>query len=67
MDGGRAVADVADERGAPVEGGEDRAVLLGHDALQVSERLVVGVGEQIDDLELFNPDRFVDALFDEAG
>ncbi len=23
----------------------------------------VGVGEQIDDLELFNPDRFVDALF----
>ena len=26
----------------------------------------VGVGEQIDDLELFNPDRFVDALFDEA-
>jgi fused signal recognition particle receptor len=27
----------------------------------------VGVGEQIDDLELFNPERFVDALFDEAG
>ena len=27
----------------------------------------VGVGEQIDDLELFNPDSFVDALFDEAG
>jgi fused signal recognition particle receptor len=26
----------------------------------------VGVGEQIDDLELFNPDHFVDALFDEA-
>ena len=26
----------------------------------------VGVGEQIDDLELFNPDRFVDALFDDA-
>ena len=26
----------------------------------------VGVGEQIDDLELFNPDSFVDALFDEA-
>lgn len=26
----------------------------------------VGVGEQIDDLELFNPDRFVDALFDEG-
>ncbi|MBS0201712.1 MAG: signal recognition particle-docking protein FtsY [Planctomycetes bacterium] len=27
----------------------------------------VGVGEQVDDLELFNPDSFVDALFDEAG
>ena len=27
----------------------------------------IGVGEQIDDLELFNPDNFVDALFDEAG
>lgn len=26
----------------------------------------VGVGEQIDDLELFNPDNFVDALFDES-
>ena len=26
----------------------------------------VGVGEQIDDLQLFNPDLFVDALFDEA-
>lgn len=26
----------------------------------------VGVGEKIDDLELFNPDRFVDALFDGA-
>ena len=26
----------------------------------------VGVGEQIDDLELFNPDSFVDALFDEG-
>jgi fused signal recognition particle receptor len=26
----------------------------------------VGVGEQIDDLELFDPDNFVDALFDEA-
>jgi len=26
----------------------------------------VGVGEQIDDLELFEPDRFVDALFDES-
>ncbi len=26
----------------------------------------VGVGEQIDDLELFDPDSFVDALFDEA-
>lgn len=25
----------------------------------------VGVGEQVDDLELFNPDRFVDALFAE--
>jgi fused signal recognition particle receptor len=24
----------------------------------------VGVGEQIDDLELFNPDAFVDALFE---
>jgi fused signal recognition particle receptor len=27
----------------------------------------VGVGEQIDDLELFDPDRFVDALFDDVG
>jgi fused signal recognition particle receptor len=27
----------------------------------------VGVGEQIDDLELFNPDNFVDALFDDVG
>jgi fused signal recognition particle receptor len=27
----------------------------------------VGVGEQIDDLELFNPERFVDALFDESA
>ena len=26
----------------------------------------VGVGEQIDDLELFNPERFVDALFDQS-
>ncbi len=26
----------------------------------------VGVGEQVDDLELFNPDSFVDALFDGA-
>ncbi len=26
----------------------------------------VGVGEQIEDLELFNPDSFVDALFDEG-
>lgn len=26
----------------------------------------VGVGEQIDDLQLFNPDQFVDALFDEG-
>jgi fused signal recognition particle receptor len=26
----------------------------------------VGVGEQIDNLELFNPDQFVDALFDEG-
>jgi fused signal recognition particle receptor len=26
----------------------------------------VGVGEQIDDLELFNPERFVDALFDDS-
>jgi fused signal recognition particle receptor len=26
----------------------------------------VGVGEQIDDLELFNPEQFVDALFDDA-
>jgi fused signal recognition particle receptor len=26
----------------------------------------VGVGEKIDDLELFNPDRFVDALFEEG-
>ncbi len=26
----------------------------------------VGVGEQIDDLELFNPEQFVDALFDES-
>jgi fused signal recognition particle receptor len=24
----------------------------------------IGVGEQIDDLELFNPDAFVDALFE---
>lgn len=27
----------------------------------------VGVGEQIDDLELFDPDSFVDALFDEGS
>lgn len=27
----------------------------------------VGVGEQVDDLELFNPDNFVDALFDDVG
>ncbi len=27
----------------------------------------VGVGEGIDDLQLFNPDQFVDALFDDAG
>ncbi len=27
----------------------------------------VGVGEQIDDLQLFDPNQFVDALFDEAG
>ncbi len=27
----------------------------------------IGVGEQIDDLELFNPERFVDALFDESA
>ena len=27
----------------------------------------VGVGEQIDDLELFNPERFVDALFDTSN
>jgi fused signal recognition particle receptor len=26
----------------------------------------IGVGEQIDDLELFNPDEFVDAMFDES-
>lgn len=26
----------------------------------------VGVGEQIDDLQLFEPDRFVEALFDEG-
>ncbi|MCH7989550.1 MAG: signal recognition particle-docking protein FtsY, partial [Planctomycetes bacterium] len=26
----------------------------------------VGVGEQIDDLELFDPDGFVDALFAES-
>lgn len=26
----------------------------------------VGVGEQIDDLELFNPERFVEALFDQS-
>ena len=26
----------------------------------------VGVGEQIDDLQLFDPDRFVDALFADA-
>lgn len=27
----------------------------------------VGIGEQVDDLELFNPDNFVDALFDDVG
>lgn len=27
----------------------------------------VGVGEQVDDLELFDPDQFVDALFDDAS
>lgn len=27
----------------------------------------VGVGEQIDDLELFNPERFVEALFDQSS
>ena len=27
----------------------------------------VGIGEQVDDLELFNPDNFVDALFDDMG
>jgi fused signal recognition particle receptor len=27
----------------------------------------VGVGEQIDDLQLFNPDQFVNALFDESA
>jgi signal recognition particle GTPase len=27
----------------------------------------VGVGEQIDDLQLFDPDKFIDAMFDEEG